>query len=109
MSYKEEMQQVNTQIAEFEKIGKKPPKTLYAKQIMLLEKAHDEFIETAKKKGYDLSTNLDILEIEIKQFSAMKQVAEKIELPTIKYDDLIKQARTRIYGEEATKTVFKEN
>lgn len=107
MSYKEEMQELNMKIQEAENKGLLP-KALYIKQIELLEKAHNEFIERSIAKGYDLSTNLDVLEIELKQFSAMKQIAKKINVPTLKYDNYIKEARIRVLGKEVTETYFKD-
>lgn len=106
MSYKEEMEKINTQILEAEKNGKQPSKMLFIRQIELLEKAHNEFMEIAKKKGYDLSSNLDILEVELKQFTAMKQLAKKIGIPTNKYDNYIRNARIRVYGKEDTDKIF---
>ena len=106
MTYKEEMEKINNEIKELEKIGKTPSKVLYIKQIELLEKAHKEFIEKAVQHGYDLQANLDILETEIKQFSAMKQIARKAGFPTEKYDKYIKESRIRVYGKEATEMVF---
>ena len=105
MSYKEKMQNINKKIAEAESKGS-VPKSLYIEQIKILESAHDEFINQAKEKGYDLATNLDILEIEIKQYSAMKQIALKIGTSVKEYDKKIKDARIRVYGKDATNEIF---
>ena len=105
MNYKEQMHELNIQIEQAEQKGL-VPKELYLKQIELLKIAHDEFIQTATKKSYDLNTNLDIMEIEIKQFSAMKQVAQKINLPTKEYDNAIYSVRIRVLGEETVKQHF---
>ena len=48
----------------------KPIKSLVEQQIKLLQEAHDEFITTAKAKGYELESP-QVGEIEIRQFSAM--------------------------------------
>jgi len=106
MTYKEEMIQINEKIKFAEEQGKPVSKMLYIKQIELLEKAHTEFIETAAKKGYDLNTNLDILETEIRQFTAMSQLAKKIGISTEKYEKYIKDARIRVYGKECTEQIF---
>lgn len=105
MNYKEEMHELNTKIELAEQKGS-VPRELYIRQIELLKTAHDEFIKTAIKKGYDLNTNLDIMEIEIKQYSAMKQVAEKINAPTKEYEDAIHSVRIRVLGEETVRQHF---
>ena len=71
-----------------------------------MESAHSEFISKAQSAGYDLDNSVDILEVEVKQFSAMKQVAQKIGMDTKKYDNLIRDARIRVFGEEAVNQVF---
>jgi len=75
------------------------------KQIEVLQDAHDEFVATAKKQGYDMK-NPKVGDIEVQQYSAMKQLAQKIGLPVEKYDDLIKDVRIRIFGEENYKRFF---
>lgn len=77
-------------------------------QIKLLEKAHDEFLEKAVKKGYDL-TLPRIWEIKIGQILSMKQLAKKINLPTEKYDSQLKEIRIRIFGKENYKNFFENN
>lgn len=74
-------------------------------QINLLRKTHDEFISEAMSKGYTM-TNLTLVQIEIQQFSAMKQLAMKIGESTEEYDTLIKQCRIRILGKENYKRRF---
>ena len=53
-----------------------------------------------------LVVSVDILEVEVKQYSAMKQVAKKIGIDTKKYDNLIKEARIRVFGEDAVREYF---
>ena len=85
------------------------PYTHYIKrQIELLEGAHDEFVARAQKEGYDLN-NINIAETEIKQFSAMRALAEKAGLPVEKYDELIKKVQVRIFGEENYENLFGKN
>lgn len=74
-------------------------------QIKLLEKSHEEFLEKAVEKGYDLSLPR-IGEIEIGQILSMKQLAEKINLPTEKYDNMVRDVRIRIFGEKGYKQFF---
>ncbi len=105
MNYKEEMHKLNIQIEQAEQKGS-VPKELYIRQIELLKAAHEEFIQTVIKKGYDLNTNLDIMEIEIKQYSAMKQIAQKINAPIKEYEDAIFSIRVRVLGEETVKQHF---
>lgn len=83
----------------------RPIQNLVKQQIKLLQEAHDEFIATTKNKGYSLQ-NPQIGEIEIQQFSAMKALAKKIGLPVEEYDDLIKNVKIRVFGEENYKRFF---
>ena len=91
---------INKKIIEAETKGEVPA-NLYREQLRLLHFAHDEFIQKAKSQGYDLNNNLDVMDIEIQQYSAMKLVAEKLGENTQKYDTLIKDVRIRVLGEEA--------
>ena len=86
----------------------KPIKSLVEQQIKLLNEVHDEFLAEAKIKGYDLS-NPALGEIEVRQFSAMKALAQKIGLPVEEYDELIKNVKIRVFGEENYKKMFKES
>lgn len=85
----------------------KPIKNLVEQQIKLLQEAHDEFISTAKAEGYNLR-NPKVGEIEIQQFSAMKALAQKIGLPVEEYDELIKNVKIRVLGEENYKKFFEK-
>lgn len=85
----------------------KPIKDLVEQQIKLLSEVHDEFIADAKLKGYDM-TNQRLGEIEVRQYQAMKQLAQKIGLPVEEYDEYIKKVRIRIFGEENYKRFFEE-
>lgn len=82
-----------------------PIDQLVKSQISLLEKAHDEFIRKALDKGYKRE-NPKLAEIEVAQFTAMKQLALKIGLPSEPYDKLIRETRIRIFGEENYKKFF---
>ncbi len=86
----------------------KPYAHYIQKQIELLENAHDEFVARAQKEGYDLN-NTNIAETEIKQFSAMRALAQKAGLPVEKYDELIKKVQIRIFGEENYENLFGKN
>ncbi len=105
MDNSEKMKKLNMAIRQAEASGM-PILGLCKQQIAILESAHDEFLSEAVSKGYNLDTNLDILEIEIKQFSAMKQIAQKAGLPTEEFDNRIRAARVRVLGEETVKSYF---
>lgn len=78
----------------------KPIQGMVKQQIKLLKESHDQFISRAKDEGYDIINNPQIAEIEIRQYSAMKQLAKKIGLPVEEYDELIKNVKIRVFGEE---------
>ena len=86
---------------------KKPIDNYVKKQIQLLMESHDEFIQTAQQKGYDLN-NPQVGEIEVQQISAMKSLAQKIGLPVEEYDEMIKNVQIRIFGEENYKRFFEK-
>ena len=75
------------------------------KQISLLKESHDEFINTAEKRGYNINSP-QVGEIEVQQYSAMKALAQKIGLPVEEYDELIKKVQIRVFGEENYKRFF---
>ncbi|MCM1338919.1 MAG: hypothetical protein NC191_04550 [Muribaculaceae bacterium] len=83
----------------------KPIDKFVKRQIELLEGSLDEFRSQAKEKGYDMN-HPKVGEIEVRQYSAMKQLAQKIGLPVEKYDKLIKDVQVRVFGEENTKRFF---
>ena len=70
------------------------------KQIQLLMEAHDNFIISAKRKGYDVEHDVRVGEIEVKQYAAMLQIAKKWGMPTERYENLIKEVKIRIFGKE---------
>ena len=94
------------QIEEAEKRGE-PIDSYVKQQIALLEAAHAEFITTATAQGYQL-TNPQLGEIEVRQFTAMRQLAQKIGLPTQEYDERIKAVQIRIFGEANYKRFFED-
>ncbi len=84
-----------------------PIKTLVKQQIALLQDSHDEFIKAAKNQGYDINSPR-VGDIEVAQYSAMKQLAQKIGMPVEIYDKLIKDVRIRIFGEENYRIYFEK-
>ena len=99
--------QLQQQIEKAE-LENKPIQGMVRQQIKLLQEAHDEFISTSKNKGYDVIKNPQVGEIEVRQYSAMKQLAQKIGLPVEEYDELIKQVKIRVFGEENYKRFFEK-
>jgi len=87
------------------RLENKPYLHYVKKQIELLENAHDEFVARATKEGLDINTP-NIAEIEVKQYSAMRALAEKSGLPVEKYDELIKKVQIRIFDEENYENFF---
>jgi len=87
------------------KIEGKPFKHLVKQQIKLLEQALDQFRVQALAEGYSLQ-NPRVGEIEVRQYSAMKQLAAGIGEPTDRYDLMIKKTRIRIFGEENYERFF---
>lgn len=85
----------------------RPIKSLVEQQIKLLKEVHDEFIAEAKLKGHDMADK-KLGEIEVRQYSAMKQLAKKAGLPVEEYDEYIKKVRIRVFGEENYKRFFEE-
>ncbi len=86
----------------------KPYAHYIERQIKLLEEAHDEFVAKVTKEGYDLNSP-NIGEVEVRQYSAMRALAEKAGLPLEKYDEMIKSVQVRIFGEENYERLFGNN
>lgn len=75
-------------------------------EIDWLQQQLDMFLEKSKEQGKDIETDFDIAEIEIRQYAAMKQLAQKINYPCDVYDEKIKQIQIRLFGEEGYKQFF---
>ncbi len=73
--------------------------------INILENSINTFLKNMEQKG-ELNKP-EIAHIEIRQYAAIKNLAEKINLPTQKYDELIKKAQCRIFGEKNWEIFFK--
>ncbi len=78
-----------------------PIKQLVIQQIQLLKDAHESFLKLAKKQGLDIEHDTRIIETEIQQFFAMRELAIKAKLSIDEYNELIKQARIRQFGKES--------
>lgn len=79
------------------------------RQIEWLESELKKFLQISEQQGRNIETDTDIAEIEIRQYAAMKQLAQKAKLPIEKYDELIKQVQIRIFGEENWENFFGNN
>lgn len=93
---KETFESLQKQIEAAEKNGE-PIDNYVKQQIAMLEDAHAKFLAAALAQGYQL-TNLELGRIEVQQFSAMIQLAQKIGLPTQEYEERIKEVQERFLG-----------
>lgn len=96
--------ELQARIEEAEREGQ-PIVELIKEQIALLQESHDKFVEQALAMGYNLD-NERVGDIEIQQYTAMKQLAQKVGLSTKEYDEKIKETRIRIFGEINYKRFF---
>jgi len=74
------------------------------REIEILQNTIDTFLKQMDSAGR--LNDIQVAEIEIRQYAAMRQLAQKIGLPSEKYDDLIKQVKIRIFGEENYENFF---
>lgn len=84
-----------------------PINDLVLRQIEILQQTLDLFLNKMEEQGR--LNDVAIATIEIRQYSAMMQLAEKINAPTQKYEDSIKAVKVRIFGEDAYNTFFLDN
>ena len=76
------------------------------REIEILQKAIDTFVEQAKERNN--LDEFDIGEIEIRQYATIRQLAQSINLSTEKYDNAIKAVKIRLFGEENYDILFGE-
>ena len=76
------------------------------REISWLQQQLDIFLEKSKEEGKDIEPDFDIAEIAIRQYAAMKQLAQQINHPCDIYDEKIKQVQIRCFGEEGYKQFF---
>jgi len=103
-SYINELEKKITQAQE----NNEPIDTYILQEIDWLQEQLDTFIKNSKEQGKDVEFDHDIAEIEIRQYAAMKQLAQKINYPYEIYDEKIKQVQIRIFGEENFDIFFGE-
>lgn len=84
----------------------KPIDKYVKKEIIWLEQQLQNFLQIMKEKGRTIETDFDIAEIEIRQYTMMKELAQKINMPTNIYDEKIKSIQCRIFGEENWENFF---
>lgn len=99
----QELAVLEEQIKQAEKNGE-PIDKFVLREIDILQETIDLFMENMKAQGR--TNEINIAEIEIRQYAAMKQLAQKINKPCDVYDNKIKQAKIRIFGEENYKNFF---
>ena len=75
-------------------------------EIDWLKRQLAEFIVQMQQDGRDIEKDVDIAEIEIKQYAVMKQLALQIGAPTVEYDAKIKEVQCRLFGEENWENLF---
>lgn len=76
------------------------------REIEILQQAIDTFVEQAKERNN--LDEFDIGEVEIKQYATMRQLAQKINYPTEKFDTAIKNIKIKLFGEEGYNNFFSE-
>ncbi len=84
----------------------KPINKYVMRQIEILQNAIDVFMKQMIKENR--LEDVQVAEIEIRQYAMMKELAKKINEPTKKYDDKIKEIRIRLIGEDNYNILFKE-
>lgn len=89
-------------------LNNEPIEEFVLQEVDWLQSQLDLFLQTEKSKGKDINTDIDIAEIVIRQYAAMKQLLEKINRPVDTYDNKIKEIQCRIFGEENYEIFFGE-
>ena len=107
MTEEENKQRMHDLLVEIETLEKDnfPIKQQCTEAIACLERAHEMFVQRATNEGYSLQ-DYRLGEIEIKQYSAMKQMAIKGGLPHEQYNLRIREVRVRLFGEQMVKDNF---
>lgn len=106
MDLKNKLELLQQKINEAE-VNSLPTVEYVKKAIVLLQQSLDEFKKRMAEQGrHDEDT--EIARIEIRQYSAMRELSKKAGLPTEKYDKLIKDVQIRIFGEENWENFFGE-
>ena len=81
-----------------------PIEEFVLREIEILQQTIDIFIKEKTQEG--LLNDIAVAEAEIRQYSAMRQLAVKINYPTEKYTEHIKEVQCRLLGENNWKTFF---
>ena len=107
MTEEENKQRMHDLLVEIDTLEKDgfPIQQQCTEAIACLERAHKMFVQRATKEGFSLQ-DCRVGEIEIKQYSAMKQMAIKGGLPHAHYDQRIREVRVRLFGEQMVKDNF---
>ena len=83
-----------------------PVKDFILREIELLEQSIEQFVAQMEKE--DRLNDVNIASIEIRQYATIRKLAKKINVPYEKYDNLIKNVKIRIFGEENYDNFFEE-
>ena len=83
-----------------------PVKDFILREIELLEQSIEQFVAQMEKE--DRLNDVNIASIEIRQYATIRELAKKINVPYEKYDNLIKNVKIRIFGEENYDKFFEE-
>ena len=75
-------------------------------EIDWLKRQLSRFLKQMQESGRDINTDIDVAEIEVKQYAVMKQLAQQIGAPTVEYDAKIKEIQCRLFGEENWENLF---
>lgn len=100
-----ELEKLEEQIKQAEK-NNQPIDKFVLREIEILQNTIDLFME--QMKAQDRLDDFNVAEIEIRQYAAMRQLAQKINHPYEIYDEKIKQIQIRIFGEENYENFFGE-
>lgn len=98
--------QLQQQVEKAQKLNQ-PIDNFVKQQIKLLEETHDEFVSSALSKNKDLESDLSFTEIRIKQLQAIASLCKKIGLSTEKYDNQIREIRTKNLGADFVNERYK--
>lgn len=83
-----------------------PIKEFILREIELLEQSIEQFVAQMGKENR--LNDINIASIEIRQYATIRELAKKINIPYEKYDNLIKNVKIRIFGEDNYDKFFEE-
>lgn len=105
-NYEKELGELAEKIKQAEAQGK-PVEKYILRQIEILQHSITIFLAEMEKEGR--LDDIQTVEIEIRQYSVMRNLAQKINQPVEKYNELIKNAQCRVFGKENWENFFSSN